>query len=1405
VVARKVLKDVLQSVRKVRLGLTVFNIRKDGSSIVTGEGGALLRGLNPGCNMLGSPSNFDSNRTAIKNLLNGPFFNINGNPYSFEGYTPLAETLLNVGQLYSNVNNPWFGGTFDQAGFDDATPTSNGKSVCFSCQASAALIITDGIPTRDGKIPGTAFAANPMTTAVANQAGALAGMDGYNITGISSTDCPVCNTAAEAADTSVAAGTCIGQQASGACDDGNNPIPSYLPKVAWYLNNLDLRPDTEEGADKPLLLKGKQVVSTYTIGLGTSGNTSEILRHTAQAGGGLFNGGSGTDVTDARSLKDAIMRALEDVNSRSTSFGAASLSTLQIASSQGVLIPRFEPSRNAHWDGHLYSFDLYSEFAGGCSPQDPATSGPPNKDYDCYGKCSSVFLMDADGHFIQEDGTGAFKKNLDRTKAQCGNGSSCPASRCSGPDPAAPAKPYWDAGSKLAPVTTTIDPVSKLAIESANPDFKLEWWQRKIYTVVDDSGDGKFTLADPVIDLSTASPAALVPYLNIKGTRYCQALASRLASLQAEDGAKITMELSPVVLDATTLAAVVPTTPKSVEYTTCAAVLLKFVRGADVFKERSCAGYPTRSNPGGTYCTRKYQLGDIFHSSPIEVWPPLPSDGFSCPRGLHPQCLQSLFSSAIKNPSTATPPNANAYDDYAKSDRYKNRKKFVLVGANDGMLHAIRIERSDPKAGEEIWGFVPPDLLPKLRMLTENVHQFYVDATPMVRDVWLDDIENGNATLASAAADGVRQGSEFHTVAVVGERRGGTRYFALDVTEVLAQGETDYKPRFLWLYPQPTDPASLAMGETYVEFVPKPPPIGPVKIDRGAAPCPGELQVDPDGSGRCFEERWIVFLSGGFDPQFTKGRGVYMVDLATGEALWEFAQTPGPASGCDATKDPRCFLHYPVASTVGMMMWGNQPAFLSAAAVNGYFDTATFGDTGGQLWVLRFNVPGRRSGITSGKVTNWVGARALQHGGATAHACGLGYCDSQPFFYISSNVPLAANGLYRTLAGTGDRFNVLDPVGGQCGPDNIRACLLKGCTVTIGDAAGGPGAVYGVEPLLGKQSYSAQHPATCTGLDPSTHRLDVTAPGAAACTTLTSRVDGITITCPKANTCSGEVETTRKGAGVVCTSDACSPDASNEYGIPIDLKGNPDKRNWFFSVLVFERTGARTVFNTPDEAKAYDAARLDESDLKNVNAADTSPVPANLASPEGLGWSYFFNHGSSTTAASTTQIAGVDHNVYRTDERTASVSAVEYGCVFWNTLQTGVPTGAYDPVSACPINSPCKAGRAQISYLYGANAGTGGLCLKVGGTDQRAQKNETLVPPHIGKLVAYVGEGQVSFGLTSVRVPAGGANVQLGDVQDIAATTQWLPVDREGHDCRHAPKESTPGYTAPPTSAVCKP
>ena len=443
-------------------------------------------------------------------------------------------------------------------------------------------------------------------------------MAGYNITGISTADCPACETWAELADTTLAAGQCQGNQDSGACDETGSPVPSYLPRVAWYLKNLDFRSDSEIGADG-FPFEKKQTLTTYTIGLGTRGAATEILKHTAEAGGGLFNGGTGADVADAKTLKDAIMRVLEDVNTRSTSFGAASLSTLQVATTQGVLVPRFEPARSAHWDGHLFAFDLFSEFtSGACKPAAPATSGPLNGDYDCDGKCGSVFLKDRDGDFIQEDGTGAFKKSQTRDRAPCGGGSRCTIANCSGPDLTSPAEPFWDAGAKLAPVKVTTDPVSGIKTEQPNPDH-LAWNRRKIFTVIDRTGDGKLTAADaPLVSLQTVDPATLVPYLNIKGSRFCGNVAQRLTSRGNPEGAAIDLEGSTIQLDPVTLQPVLDGSgapiPKTPTYRTCAKMILYFVRGADIFDERrgdsACASYP------GTYCTRKYQLGDIFHSSP---------------------------------------------------------------------------------------------------------------------------------------------------------------------------------------------------------------------------------------------------------------------------------------------------------------------------------------------------------------------------------------------------------------------------------------------------------------------------------------------------------------------------------------------------------------------------------------------------------------------------------------------------------------------------------------------------------------------------------------------------------------------------------------------------------------------
>lgn len=114
---------------------------------------------------------------------------------------------------------------------------------------------------------------------------------------------------------------------------------------------------------------------------------------------------------------------------------------------------------------------------------------------------------------------------------------------------------------------------------------------------------------------------------------------------------------------------------------------------------------------------RDWPLGDIVHSGPAVQKIPFDS-------------------------------NADGVNDGSKS--------YIYVGANDGMLHAF-----DGDTGNELWAFIPPDQLPRLKKLLVDGHDYFVDGTVSV-------IERGNSTLL-----------------FFGERRGGAYYHALDITNPL--------------------------------------------------------------------------------------------------------------------------------------------------------------------------------------------------------------------------------------------------------------------------------------------------------------------------------------------------------------------------------------------------------------------------------------------------------------------------------------------------------------------------------------------------------------------------------------------------------------------------------------------
>jgi len=254
---------------------------------------------------------------------------------------------------------------------------------------------------------------------------------------------------------------------------------------------------------------------------------------------------------------------------------------------------------------------------------------------------------------------------------------------------------------------------------------------------------------------------------------------------------------------------------------------------------------------------RDWKLGDINHSSPQVLEPP---------RG---------------NPAKM----GDGYDTF-KTDN-ENRQKVILAGANDGMLHCF-----DPVTLEELWAFIPHNLLYKLKKMRivdpdcgEYLeHQFFVDGTPAISDVYFN--------------------SAWHTVLICGQGMGWGKdhksyYFALDITDPLT-------PLPLW---ELTD--LLTMGETW------------------SVPAIGKVDAT---------NRWVAFFGSGYDndPDEEIGNYFYAVDVEEGTIIksFEIIENPEPASPFD------------IQNTI--------PASPVIADYNrdGYVDYVYFGDLKGRLWKI---------------------------------------------------------------------------------------------------------------------------------------------------------------------------------------------------------------------------------------------------------------------------------------------------------------------------------------------------------------------------------------------------------------------------------------------------------------------
>jgi hypothetical protein len=174
---------------------------------------------------------------------------------------------------------------------------------------------------------------------------------------------------------------------------------------------------------------------------------------------------------------------------------------------------------------------------------------------------------------------------------------------------------------------------------------------------------------------------------------------------------------------------------------------------------------------------------------------------------------------AIMNPPSLDPPPDEEYYQFIEDN--KKRRTLVWVGTNNGILEAI-----DARYGVEVWGYIPLNLLPKLKRLREGqpigAFNYFVDQSPKIADVKYDD--------------------DWHTHLIVGEGPGGTFYQSFDVTmpdmaAVLGGDDPDSDATLNQVLAYFTNPNRISLNwsfPSYSNFDPTLFPYGDVKASASA-------------------------------------------------------------------------------------------------------------------------------------------------------------------------------------------------------------------------------------------------------------------------------------------------------------------------------------------------------------------------------------------------------------------------------------------------------------------------------------------------------------------------------------------------------------------------------------------
>jgi type IV pilus assembly protein PilY1 len=1366
VVARKVLKDVLSTVDGLRMGVATF-----GPDQGWFDPPVLLRPLKPSCDK--SHPLLDETalgRAELRKAINSISFrnderSIGEAVFGLGGYFSSQKVDGRWAKWFTNPLHPGWGwpgccngGTVDDPlTGQDGRPwgsqspdewlkntqpwegTGQDRSVCSACQASSIIVLADGAPRYDNSVPLTKMMEVLKARGVKHPDGTPLTFDPSN------------------PETNPAPGGVNYCDEFGAtkedCDYANWPTglaktnKNFMDDVAFFLANADLRDD----------LAGDQSVRTYTIGYG---DNSPMLQSIAKAGKGRF-----FRANDAGDLRDALMAALGDVKEVSTAFASASVASVQAGGSQSSFVPRFTPRRGRPYEGHLYRFFFFSEFTQGCVAALAKSPAGDPRDLNGDKDCDDSFFLDRPAGFTTAPGAvpdissftraNIVQENTEGSWVKVQMATLNSEGRLVG---GTPAQPFWDLAETLGKRGA-----------SAPCDPTRPTGGRCVFTLVDRDKDGRFTDADnPPMPFDLAHRGELEEYLLAAGDGFCAGAFAKLKKAW---------------------------TGTPVERTECVDTLIRFVRGADVFdydgdlrtnEDRPCSGDTSRS------C----KLADIFHSTPVTVEPPI--EPLLCTLGLSGQCLSTLYEDFTASVSSETscatpaagrpcyaptpmdPPRGSSTNRYGAYDVFRKahakRERIVLVGSNGGMLHAVHAgsplardkasaldDVHDLGTGQELWSFIPPDLLPKLGLMM-NGHEYYVDGTAMVRDIWAD----GSASSTGTAND-VKEPGEFHTVAILTERSGGQRFVALDVTDPREMLKPDGKP-FRWMFPNACDAESGAVGQSWTNFAPKPPPIGPVRLAKGNA--------------RGWEERWVAVLNGGYSADLSRGRGVYMLDAWTGDRLWSAEARPGVPSP-DAYTNEVLNRMLPIAAAPALVDIGE--AENVRLDLDGFFDTLVVGDLGGQVWTFRFHTPGVLG--SDGQVNNWFGARSLEM------ARGGGSFQKLPFFHMASNVRQPETGWLRSFLGTGDRQHLRSKEGTNCGPDDLLACVRMKCDVEAELTADINGLLrksvieYDNGVLVkSTESVSGSAKPVCTSARMELTRLRIQCDKDTALGSGSYYFPALGATEPA----STDAECARAGGGWSCTLASLPTDSHGDLNLGTDADKVPHNRYFGFHAY----GGWQRHFQSAAEAIAFDHKRVTDGGFDCGAGVDCSLVDVTI--PDSAYTTYVHPTLGTLRYVPTSTMASLPRGTQEgpgwylryggLQEKTAAGSAVLGGIVFWPSLSP--PPGT--TVSACKVPGGGDISRSwQADVITGLPDQADGFRVTdkdghlLGYVPARA-RDAWAPPPEPAAVVSVSATGGIRYEVVMPGVGQSPVTETLRERQNTAPDISWLEVPRNLHACRHA-------------------